>query len=89
MAEATVKVGGRVVDQEEVERALRLLENQKAQRAKAKERGQSPEAKEKSRMIALRARVRNQLMLQKAIKAGITVTDKEVADHIASQKPAA
>lgn len=84
MAKANEATNSAGPSQEDIERGLKLLQQQREQRAKAKERGQSPEQKAKSAAIALRARVRQKLMIQKAMAAGIIVSDAEVSEHIAN-----
>lgn len=81
---ADVTVDGKKVSQEEVAKALALLEKTKEQRAKQRERNKNnPEASAKQKARATRQRVKTQLLLAKAVKAGITVTDKEIDDAIA------
>jgi hypothetical protein len=73
----SVTVGDKY-SQEEVDRALRMLERQREQSKKWRERMQTPEAKEKQRINNLRRRITNQLLLAKAKKQGITVSSAEL-----------
>ena len=82
---ADVTVGNKTVSQEEVEKALALLESQKQQRAKQRENiKNNPEAKAKADARALRLRVKNTILQRKAVAAGITVSDKEIDEYLAA-----
>lgn len=86
MAEANekmVKVGGKEIAQSEIDKALVLLEKQKLQRAKQAEKNKNnPDVIAKRKEYSTKQRVKNQLLIKKAIAAGITVTDKEVDDAL-------
>lgn len=86
MAEANekmVKVGGKEIAQSEIDKALALLEKQKLQRAKQAEKNKNnPDVIAKRKEYSTKQRVKNQLLIKKAIAAGITVTDKEVDDAL-------
>lgn len=71
--------------QEDVARALKALERQKAQQAKWREKAKSPEHKAKQAESNLRRRVAQQLMLLKAKEKGITVTRDEIEKHLAAK----
>ena len=80
-----LNIGGKTVSQEEVEKALALLESQKQQRAKQRESlKNNPEAKAKADARALRLRVKNSILQKKAVAAGITVSDLEINEHLAN-----
>ena len=80
-----LKVGERTVSQEEVEKALALLESQKLQRAKQRDNlKNNPEAKAKADARALRLRVKNTILQRKAVAAGITVSDMEIDEYLAA-----
>lgn len=77
--EKIIKVEGKEVPQSEVTKALALLEKQKLQRAKQAEKNKNnPEVIAKRKEYGRRMLVKNRLMLEKAVKAGIIVTDAEV-----------
>ena len=64
---------------EEIQRALQLLEKTRQQRAKQRERLKNdPEAQEKRRLYARRQQIKNKLLLRKAKEAGITVSNEEI-----------
>ena len=83
----TVIVNGVEVDQEEVARAMALLTRTKEQRAKQRDKQKNdPEAKAKSDERAKRLRVKNTILCQKAVTAGIVVTPEEIDAYIANQE---
>lgn len=73
------------LSQEDKERALKLLMQNKAQRVKEKERLSDPAYKEKMRLASQRATARTTLMVQKATAAGFTVTDDEIDAYLAKK----
>lgn len=76
-----INVGGKSVSQSEIEKALELLERQKTQRAKQAEKNKNnPEVLAKRKEYSAKQRIKQQLMLKKAIAAGISVSDKEVEE---------
>lgn len=76
---------GQVLTQEDIDKAAKILEQQKNQRAKQQERVKNnPEAKAKADLRAKRLRVKNTLLIHKAVAAGITVSDQEIDDYIAA-----
>lgn len=77
--EKTFKVGEKQVAQSEIEKALELLEKQKLQRAKQAEKNKNnPEVLAKRKEYSEKQRIKNRLIIEKALKAGIIVTDQEV-----------
>lgn len=91
MAEANekmVKVGGKEIAQSEIDKALALLEKQKEQRAKYAERNKqkTPEQVEKEKANYRRNAAKNRLLVKKAIAAGITVSEKEIDEYLATAK---
>lgn len=77
--EKIIKVEGKEVPQSEVTKALALLEKQKLQRAKQAEKNKNnPEVIAKRKEYSERQRITNRLILEKAVKAGITVSPAEV-----------
>ena len=64
---------------EEIKEALELLERTKAQRAKQRDKVKNnPELKVKQAEASKRRRIKDQILIAKALKAGIQVTDAEV-----------
>lgn len=63
---------------EDVARALQALERAKEQSKKWREKAKSPEYKAKAAVATSRRRAEQQLLMQKAKAAGITVTKSEV-----------
>jgi FKBP-type peptidyl-prolyl cis-trans isomerase (trigger factor) len=81
-----ISIDGQTVSQEEIKRALALLESQKNQRAKQRENlKNNPEQKAKADARALRLRVKNTILQKKAVQAGITVSDAEVDAYLSSR----
>lgn len=76
--EKIIKVEGKEVPQSEVTKALALLEKQKLQRAKQAEKSNNPEVIAKRKEYSERQRITHRLILEKAVKAGITVSPAEV-----------
>lgn len=71
---------------EEIEKAIKLLERQKEQRKRQLERIKNdPVARERQRERALRRRVREKLLIQKALESGITVSEEEIDAWLASR----
>lgn len=69
--------------QAQIDEALALLERTKAQRAKQREKMKNdPAAKAKAQERALRLRVKNSLLTKKALAAGITVSEAEIATAV-------
>jgi len=71
----------------EIEKALQYYnkqkERQKRYRERQKERLQDPEVRKRIKEVQLRHRVRQKLLIEKAVAAGITVSDEEVERYIA------
>ena len=67
----------------DVQAALALLEKTRAQRAKQREKMKSdPNAKAKADERAKRLRVKNAILIRKAIAAGIVVTEDEIQKEL-------
>lgn len=66
-------------NQDDVAAALALLERTRTQQAKQRDKLKNdPEAKARAAASAKRRRVRDQLIMRKAIEAGIVVTEEEI-----------
>ena len=87
MATAPVATLPKGVSEEDILRGLKLLEQQKVQRAKQKEKAvaKTPEQKEKQAANNKRHNAVQRLTLAKAIAAGIKVTEKEIDEYLAKQ----
>ena len=95
MANGTVDVLDRQVTEEELARALELLDREKKHKARV-EAGEikgntwktvaqmTPEELEKYRASNARYSAKNQILLRKARQAGITVTEEEVNEYLAA-----
>lgn len=72
--------------QEDVEKALGLLEQNKRAKAKEEAKKNDPAYREKLKEQGRRAGARQAIMLQKARDAGITVSQNEIEAYVASKK---
>ena len=80
---ADPKVDASKASKEDIEKGLAMLQRAKDQRAKQKEKMKSdPAAKARVAERYLKLRLKNNLLLKKALKAGITVSDKEIDDEV-------
>ena len=77
MADVAIPKG---LSQEELDKALNLLNRNKAaqERAKEKRKTMTPEEREVQKARGRKQAIRNRLYIQKAKEAGITVSDEEV-----------
>lgn len=71
---------------DEVTKALEDLEKKRTRQATEKERRNTPAFKEEQALRNKRRRVHQQLLQQKALEAGITVTDEELDVAIAAKE---
>jgi FKBP-type peptidyl-prolyl cis-trans isomerase (trigger factor) len=70
--------------QEDIQAALALLAKTREQRAKQREKMKSdPVAKAKAEERAKRLRVKNSVLVRKALAAGIVVTEDEIQKELA------
>ena len=77
------------VTQDDIDKALKMLSNQKAQRLRqADRRKNDPEFQAKQKANSLKRRISQKLLVEKAVAAGITVSDKEVDAAIAEAENA-
>lgn len=84
-----VTVAGVTTSEEEIAKALDLLRRTKEQRTKqAQKNKDNPELAAKAKVRATRLRAKDTLLKQKAIAAGIVVTDEEIDAVIAAGTPA-
>lgn len=85
---AEVKVGDKKYSQEELEKALAVMEKIKAQREKAKANRKelTPEQKEVMKKKIILRKARQALILLEAAKKGINPTDAEVVAYAKAQK---
>lgn len=66
-------------NKDDVAKALALLERTRTQQAKQREKMKNdPEAKAKAAESAKRRRIRDKIMMKKALEAGITVSEAEI-----------
>lgn len=87
MAEPTKNAAAPAASQEDIALALDLLKRTREQRAKQREKAKNdPQSAEKAAKRALRLRVKNTILLKKAVDAGIGVTDAEIDTYIAKNK---
>ena len=73
------------LSKEDKERALALLLREKENKAKEKARMSDPTYKAKVQEASRKATAKTAILVAKAKAAGITVTDKEVDDYLASK----
>ena len=70
---------------EEVKEALKVLKQVKERKEKEKVRRATPEFKAKQAERNKRKRIQQQLLVKKALEAGITVSDKEIEAAMAEE----
>jgi hypothetical protein len=75
------------MDDAEIQNALTILDQQKERRSKDKARRDSPEMRERQKQYNNRRRIKFELTAQKALAAGITVTDEEVEEVLKKRRP--
>ena len=84
MAELKVNVAAGV-DADKIARGLALLEKADAAKAKEKAKMQDPAYKAKMQLAGQKVLAYQKLMLEKAKKAGITVSTEEVEKYLAAR----
>lgn len=67
---------------EEIEKAMKVYESYKKQQQKRKQLSKDPEYRAKMRAAHHRRLIRQKLLAEKALKAGITVSDAEVEAYL-------